>query len=65
MVRFSRVHLNFKRVKFCSDFPENNYERNFEKRATYEEDVTDLGHEMMGWPEVRIQKNEDEKICHG
>jgi hypothetical protein len=43
---------------------ENNYEKDFDNRATYENDVTGLGHQMMGWPEVRIEK-ETEETCKG
>ena len=43
-----------------SDFPENNYEVEFSNRANYQDDVTDLGHKMMAWPEVRIQEEKEE-----
>ena len=55
----------FLKREISSDFPENNYETNFEGRATYEEDVTGLGHQMMAWPEVRIEKDRDEQTCSG
>ena len=39
------------------DFPENNYEVNYEGRATLLENVTPLGRKLMAWPEVVEPKN--------
>jgi hypothetical protein len=67
------VQLSFKNttdkdyelLTIIADFPQNDYEKDFEGRATYEQDVTDLGHQMMGWPEVRIEKDQKDKKCQG
>jgi len=45
------------------DFPINNYEEKFTDRANYDDDVTDLGHEIMGWPDSRIKESDEKLIC--
>lgn len=46
------------------DFPINNYEEKFADRANYDDDVTDLGHEIMGWPDHRNVKIDEKSNCN-